>query len=450
MKNNNLLREKAKASAIIIAVIFLLALIVLPGHTQALGFDTPTLTGDTGAPAASSPAPATDNSITAPPLNLAPAATSNNTPTDPNNPFGNTGLNMAGAPTGVTAGGSVQPNKDYTLLAPLPCNFNLRFASGLKVQCDGSAGGNNNLVTSINASDYIIYMYNLFIAVAAVMAVFMIVLGGFEYMTTDALQKKSDGRKKIQNAIYGLILILCSYLILRTINPAFVSMPSTIVKPLSEIGSSTPSSNVDNYYNNVAAANGSDLTAANSAAATSDLNDAKALSSNLQSQWNDLQAQLLDPNITSTEEAAIQAQQAAIEDQLNTVAASTTVDTAILSFQDMAKNGSSASIDNINAALNKNESILGASNLRNQTITTPEGFQTTAEQELEDQAAYAKALVQMQLDTTNPRAPLPKTLPETQSELIIRDAAAAATSIKNPYLQQQLVTQAQQAATTLK
>jgi hypothetical protein len=75
-------------------------------------------------------------------------------------------------------------------------------------------------------------MYNLLVALGAVAAVVMITWGGFEYMTSDAVQGKSDGLKKVQNAIYGLLLILSSYLILRTIDPRFVVIPSSLVDPL--------------------------------------------------------------------------------------------------------------------------------------------------------------------------------------------------------------------------
>jgi Asp-tRNA(Asn)/Glu-tRNA(Gln) amidotransferase C subunit len=51
-------------------------------------------------------------------------------------------------------------------------------------------------------------------------------------MTSDAVSGKEEGRKKMTNAIYGLLLVLCSFLILRTINPAFVQVPVGLVTPL--------------------------------------------------------------------------------------------------------------------------------------------------------------------------------------------------------------------------
>ncbi len=125
----------------------------------------------------------------------------------------------------------------YTPLAPLPCipssgsidSSGAIIPSSVVTCGQGSAGSPQ---TSVNVQTYIQYAVNLLIALAAVAAVFMITWGGFEYMTTDAVTGKEEGRKKITNAIYGLLLVLCSYLILRTINPQFVQIPVGLVTPL--------------------------------------------------------------------------------------------------------------------------------------------------------------------------------------------------------------------------
>jgi hypothetical protein len=94
---------------------------------------------------------------------------------------------------------------NYTLLAPLP-----------------------NLNSVPNSTDalkvYIPYIFNLLIGLSAVWAVLMIVIGGFQYMSTDAIQKKEDGKKRIQNAVYGLVLVIGAWLILWTINPNLLTL----------------------------------------------------------------------------------------------------------------------------------------------------------------------------------------------------------------------------------
>ncbi len=105
-------------------------------------------------------------------------------------------------------------NASYTLLEPLP---NLE------------GGG---VVTTVQFKDYVQYFFNLVIALSAAAAVFMIVFGGFQYMTTDSWEGKSEGITKVKNAVLGLLLVLSSYLLLRTIDPRLVEIPSTLVKPL--------------------------------------------------------------------------------------------------------------------------------------------------------------------------------------------------------------------------
>jgi hypothetical protein len=57
------------------------------------------------------------------------------------------------------------------------------------------------------------------LALAAALAVVMIVWGGVEIMLSESVFKKEDGKKKIEDAIWGLLLALVSWLILYTINP---------------------------------------------------------------------------------------------------------------------------------------------------------------------------------------------------------------------------------------
>lgn len=88
--------------------------------------------------------------------------------------------------------------KQYTLLAPLP------FADE-KGQ--------------VTIDSYIPGIFNLAIGIAGVLAVLMIIIGGVEYMTTDAIQGKTEGKERIKNALWGLLLALVSYILLYTINP---------------------------------------------------------------------------------------------------------------------------------------------------------------------------------------------------------------------------------------
>ncbi len=128
---------------------------------------------------------------------------------------------------------AVEP--EYSLLAPLPCvpsgetvGVNEKGES-IKIPAVNCAGNDYKVVDKMNFQQYISYAMNLLIALASVAAVFMIVWGGFKYMTSTIVSGKSDGLKKVQDAIWGLLLILSSYLILKTIDPRLVQIPNTLV-----------------------------------------------------------------------------------------------------------------------------------------------------------------------------------------------------------------------------
>jgi hypothetical protein len=52
----------------------------------------------------------------------------------------------------------------------------------------------------------------------------MIVIGGVQYLSTDAISGKNEGRKKIENALGGLLLAILAWLILNTINPELLNI----------------------------------------------------------------------------------------------------------------------------------------------------------------------------------------------------------------------------------
>lgn len=71
---------------------------------------------------------------------------------------------------------------------------------------------------------YLNTLFDLGLALAAVLAVVMLVAGGFRYMVSDVLDNKSAAREQMKNAIVGLILALSVVLILQTINPNIVTL----------------------------------------------------------------------------------------------------------------------------------------------------------------------------------------------------------------------------------
>ena len=120
---------------------------------------------------------------------------------------------------------------DYTVLAPLP---------GTYVGPCPATGCTTNFET------YIPGLINWSMGIAAVMAFVVITMGGIMYMTTDAIYKKEDGRKWIEQAIWGLVLVIGAWVILNTINPQILKFTLTLPQPvISTIGAGGVVAGVD-------------------------------------------------------------------------------------------------------------------------------------------------------------------------------------------------------------
>lgn len=85
-------------------------------------------------------------------------------------------------------------------------------------------GGLKKVGADFKVRDWVNTMVKVFIGIIGVLAVVMIVVGGVQYMTTDAIGKKESGKETITGAIAGVILALGSVLLLRTINPQLASV----------------------------------------------------------------------------------------------------------------------------------------------------------------------------------------------------------------------------------
>ncbi|MBI2096251.1 MAG: hypothetical protein HYT43_01295 [Candidatus Taylorbacteria bacterium] len=117
----------------------------------------------------------------------------------------------------VFAGSHILGGKDYKPLAPLP------YAAPKE---------------GVKFSTYVAGAFKLGIGVAGVLAVLMLVVGGFVYASSDAVTKKEDGIRIMTNAVLGLVLALLSYLIFYTINPNLAKLDGVSVSSEKEDGNS--------------------------------------------------------------------------------------------------------------------------------------------------------------------------------------------------------------------
>ena len=101
---------------------------------------------------------------------------------------------------------------EYRLLAPLP---------GIETEAGSGVA---------TFATYIPGVFTFAIGIAGVLAVIMIIVGGIEYMSTDAFQGKNNAKNKITNALGGLLLTLSAWLILYTVNPNLIDFNLDIKK----------------------------------------------------------------------------------------------------------------------------------------------------------------------------------------------------------------------------
>lgn len=290
---------------------------------------------------------------------------------------------------------------DYAPLAPLPC------IGGNGVDCT-RAGGNGQLAETVSFQTYVQYTFNLLIALAAVAAVFMMVYGGFLYMTSSAVTTKEDGLKKVYNAVGGLALVLCSFLILKTINPQFVQVPVSLVTPLN-LHSDNTSADWMTSLNNVLS---TEAFNANQAALRQQIADANTQLGQLTSTEQDLASQI--QTITGESDmtkACSNANGLDIDQQLqdlcttlvgnqdsqNTLQSKTTLATAdgLMDTQIMRCLGiTTAAQGGITTNnLTKGDCLQSIINYRNQYGATLQNIDPAAAQKVTDYAAYAAAIV---------------------------------------------------------
>jgi len=88
-------------------------------------------------------------------------------------------------------------------------------------------GDQEGLSDDATLSDLVSYIFNFSLILAGISAFASLVYGGFIYLTsTGAPEKQNDAKAWIFGGIFGLILILSSFLILKEINPEFLKLTS--------------------------------------------------------------------------------------------------------------------------------------------------------------------------------------------------------------------------------
>lgn len=87
-------------------------------------------------------------------------------------------------------------------------------------------------------AQYISFLFKFGLGVAGLLALAMIIFGAIQYTTSAGnVARQQDAKDRITNAIYGVVLLLGSYLLLYTINPTLVSLKNPEIDKIGALGS---------------------------------------------------------------------------------------------------------------------------------------------------------------------------------------------------------------------
>jgi hypothetical protein len=132
-------------------------------------------------------------------------------------------LPAAMADTVLTPGGKTQS-------APIPITTEIQIpGAGLLPLDKGNTDGKIR-----DLADYIGRFYNFAIAIVGMIAAVMLIIGGFQYLTSGGDPGKvAAGKKRIIDALVGIVLALSAYTILFTVNPALLTFRLPNLSPVS-------------------------------------------------------------------------------------------------------------------------------------------------------------------------------------------------------------------------
>jgi hypothetical protein len=90
----------------------------------------------------------------------------------------------------------------------------------LEVQYPKIPGTTTPTVIEFSFPEYAKYIFYFFIAVSGIAGLLVIVIGGVQYVISAGnIEKTKDAKDQITAAVFGLLILLCSYLVIYTINP---------------------------------------------------------------------------------------------------------------------------------------------------------------------------------------------------------------------------------------
>jgi len=84
-------------------------------------------------------------------------------------------------------------------------------------------------------SEYISGMYKFLLSISAIFAVLMLMVGGLQYVASPSGSGAAAAKKRITNALTGMVLLFSVYLILYTVNPKLTAFEGLTIKTIDPI-----------------------------------------------------------------------------------------------------------------------------------------------------------------------------------------------------------------------
>jgi len=105
-----------------------------------------------------------------------------------------------------------------------------------------------------NFALFLRYVFSVLISIGGLSAVVMLIFGGITYMVSDVVHKKTDALRRIQAAMWGLLLLIASWLILNAINPRLLVF-ELLINPTSNLSGNVSPNTLTTGTNNTTSLN---------------------------------------------------------------------------------------------------------------------------------------------------------------------------------------------------
>jgi hypothetical protein len=140
----------------------------------------------------------------------------------------------------------VQAAQDPINNLPAPSGIQpIPFTSSVGLNLVGCGAGGSNIPDGGFLGCYISSLYTFFVQGAIVLAVVMVMFGGFQWLlATGNSSKISEAKSTISAAIFGLILALTSYLLFAQVNTKLVNLQTLDITPVHLDAPTAPESRV--------------------------------------------------------------------------------------------------------------------------------------------------------------------------------------------------------------